>query len=87
MKGPHLVGVPGKGKPMLSRVLRALASPLLLALGLISGTAFATDPYAALVGAVNFTNVTTDVIAVAALVVVVLVAIRAVRFIYSIVKR
>lgn len=46
-----------------------------------------SDPYSALVSAVNFTSVTTDVVAVAALVVAVLVAVRAVRFIYSIVRR
>jgi len=61
-----------------------LAAPLML-LGI--GSAFATDPYAALVSAVDFTDVQTDVLAVAALVVAVLVAIRAIRFIYSIVRR
>lgn len=45
------------------------------------------DPYASLVSAVNFSNVTTDVVAVGALVVAVLVAVRAVRFIYGIVRR
>jgi hypothetical protein len=45
------------------------------------------DPYASLISAVNFTSVTTDVVAVAALVVAVLVAIRAVRFIFGIVRR
>jgi hypothetical protein len=39
------------------------------------------------VGAVSFTSVTTDVVAVAALVVAVLVGLRAVRWIFSIVKR
>jgi hypothetical protein len=53
----------------------------------LAGAASASDPYAALVSAVSFTSVITDVVAVAALVIAVLVAIRAVRFIYSIVRR
>jgi len=65
--------------------LRLLASGL--GALLFAAVASATDPYAALITAIDFTSVTTDVIAVAALVVVVLVALRAVRFIYSIVRR
>jgi hypothetical protein len=53
----------------------------------VASVASATDPYAALISAVDFTSVTTDVIAVAALVVVVLVALRAVRFIFQIIRR
>jgi len=56
------------------------------ALGLGSLAMADGDPYAALITAVDFTTVTTDVVAVAALVVAVLVAVRAVRFIYSIVR-
>ena len=63
----------------------------LLLIGLLGfaglASAQGSDPYAALITAVNFSSVTTDVIAVAALVVVVLVAIRAVRFIFQIVRR
>lgn len=64
----------------------------LLAAAILFGVAPAAfsqgaDPYASLLSAVNFSNVTTDVVAVAALVVVVLVAIRAVRFIFQIVRR
>lgn len=63
----------------------------LLLAGVLGGAGLASaqgsDPYATLLSAVQFTNVTSDVIAVAALVVVVLVAIRAVRFIFQIVRR
>lgn len=69
---------------MRNLTLRLLGGFGLLGLGSL---AMASDPYAALVSAVSFTQVTTDVIAVAALVVAVLVGIRAVRWIFSIVRR
>jgi hypothetical protein len=46
-----------------------------------------SDPYSALVSAVNFGSVTTDVVAVAALVAAVLVSIRGVRFMLGIIRR
>lgn len=59
----------------------------LIASGLASAQTGGTDPLGSLVTAVNFSNVTTDVVSVAALVVAVMVAIRGVRFIYQIVRR
>lgn len=46
-----------------------------------------TDPYSAILSAVSFGTVTTDIVAVAALVAAVLVSIRGVRFMLSIVRR
>lgn len=60
---------------------------LALAGGIQSASAAGCDPYATLVTAVSFTNVTTDVVTVAAAVVVVLIAIRAIRFILGVVRR
>jgi hypothetical protein len=73
----------------MRNLLRSMSFRLGSAAALLGAAvaAQATDPYATLLAAVDFTSVTTDVIAVAALVVVVLVAIRAVRFIYGIVRR
>jgi hypothetical protein len=71
---------------MKSMKLRATVAVALMAL-FAPLSAFAVDQYATLISAVDFTSVTTDVIAVAALVVAVLVALRAVRFIFSIVRR
>lgn len=63
-----------------------LASVALVGLGLQGTASAACDPYASLISAVNFSTVTTDVVAVAALVVAVLVAIRGIKFIYKIVR-
>lgn len=75
-------------KSLMSRRSLGIALAVALSLGSLSPSfAAGCDPYAALVSAVSFTTVITDVVAVAALVVAVLVAIRAVRFIFAIVRR